>query len=66
MKRFLVMAAVAAMAMAAHAGLASLELRPGENPVAAPAKAVALQAISTNAAGTVTLKKVTRLKLEWE
>lgn len=66
MKRFHMMAVVAVMAMAAHAGLASLELRPGENPVAAPARAVALQAISTNAAGTVTLKKVTRLKLEWE
>ena len=46
--------------------LAVMELRGGENPVASPARTVALQAISTNASGTVTLKKVTRLNLEWE
>ena len=67
----LTMAAIAAaMALGAAqqngCGLAALELKAGENPISAPAKAVALHAISTNATGTVTLQKVTRLKLEWE
>ena len=66
MKRMMVMAAAVCAGCAFAGELATMELRPGENPVAAAGRAVALQAISTNAAGTVTLKKVTRLKLEWE
>ena len=53
------------LALGARGSVAAVEMRSGENTVAAPAKTVALQAISTNEAGTVTLKKVTRLKLEW-
>ena len=71
MKKPVMLAAIgAAMALGAAqqsgSGLGTIELKQGENPVAAPAKAVALQAISTNAAGTVMLQKVTRLELEWE
>lgn len=71
MKKTVMLAAIgAAMALGAAqqsgSGLGTIELKQGENPVAAPAKAVALQAISTNAAGTVMLQKVTRLELEWE
>ena len=66
MKRMMTMAAAMCAACAMAGELATMELAAGENPVAAAARGVALQAISTNASGTVTLKKVTRMKLEWD
>ena len=66
MKRMMTMAAAMCAACAMAGELATMELRAGENQVAAAARAVALQAVSTNASGTVTMKKVTKLKLEWE
>ena len=69
MKKFILTAAVAILASAAWAvlmsSLQSIELKAGVNNVPVPSQAVALHAISTNASGTVTLKKVTQLSYSW-
>ena len=69
MKKFILTAAVAILASAAWAvlmsSLRSVDLKAGVNNVPVPSQAVALHAISTNASGTVTLKKVTQLSYSW-
>ena len=57
--------AVALFALGAVAELASVGLKTGNNAVPAPCRAVMLHAISTNASGTVTLKKVSSYSLAW-
>lgn len=66
MKRLLSTVCLAAFAtFGARAELASVELGAGVNAVPSPSRALMLHAISTNAAGTVTLKKVTALDYVW-
>ena len=57
-----------AMAVACGGVLAALtgvELKKGANGAPGPCRAVAAQAVSTNASGTVALKRVTPLVVEW-
>ena len=65
MKKLMILAASAAFAAGAFAELASVSLESGDNSVPAPCRAVMLHAISTNASGTVVLKKVSSLSLSW-
>ena len=57
------------LALAANAlrleSLSSVSLTAGDNLVPAPCSGVMLHAISTNASGTVVLKKVTALSITW-
>ena len=55
----------ALFAAVAIGGMASIEVGTGMREVDRPARAVGVQAISTNASGTVTIKKVTPLVVEW-
>ena len=64
MKKIMMIALVAFAAASAHA-LDAVELKEGDNAVQTPAQAVMLHAISTNASGTVVLKKVTALSISW-
>ena len=57
--------AVALFALGAVAELASVGLKTGDNAVPAPCRAVMLHAVSTNASGTVTLKKVSSVSYSW-
>ncbi|MBR2839301.1 MAG: hypothetical protein IKE55_10985 [Kiritimatiellae bacterium] len=66
MKKLMILAAVAAVAWVAFAELASVSLESGDNSVPAPCRAVMLHAISTNASGTVTLKKVSSMSYSWQ
>ncbi len=69
MKKIAIVALVAFAAASAYAvradRLVAVQLKEGDNNIPAPAQAVALHAISTNATGTVVLKKVTALALTW-
>ena len=64
MKKIMMIALVACAAASAHA-LDAVELKEGDNAIQTPAQAVMLHAISTNASGTVVLKKVTALSISW-
>ena len=64
-KAILTVAAAAFAAGMARGELASVELAPGETPVTAAWRGVMVHAISTNAAGTVTLKRISRHAVEW-
>ena len=66
MKKLLLTVCLAALSsFGAKAELASVSLEAGDNAIPAPCRAVLLHAISTNASGTVTLKKVSSLSLSW-
>lgn len=68
MKKLLVLAALGAVFAVcdmAFGGLTFVNLRKGDVAVEGPAKGVAVQAVSTNASGTVTLKRVTPLTETW-
>ena len=66
MKKLLLTVCLAAFAsIGARAELASVSLEAGDNAVPAPCRAVMVHAISTNASGTVTLKKVSSFSLAW-
>lgn len=64
MKKIMMIALAAFAAASAHA-LDAVELKEGDNAIQTPAQAVMLHAISTNASGTVVLKKVTALSITW-
>jgi hypothetical protein len=66
MKKLMILAASAAFAAGAFAELASVSLEAGDNTVPSPCRAVMLHAISTNASGTVTLKKVSSMSYSWQ
>ena len=57
--------AIAVMCGGVLAAVTGLEIKKGANDAPAPCRAVAAQAISTNASGTVTLKRITPLTVEW-
>lgn len=67
MKKATILAVFAAAAALALHGesLSAVDLAEGECPLPVPSRAVMLHAISTNATGTVTLKKVTTLAYSW-
>ena len=66
MKRQTTILATAALAaFCAGAELASVRLEAGDNAVPAPCRAVMVHAVSTNASGTVTLKKVSSFSHTW-
>lgn len=66
MKKLMLTVCLAAFAsFGAMARLASFGLEAGDNAVPAPCRAVMLHAISTNASGTVTLKKVSEHSVSW-
>ena len=66
MKRLItILAAAVLTAFCARAELASVSLEAGDNAIPAPCRAVLLHAISTNASGTVTLKKVSSFSIAW-
>ena len=68
MKKLLVLAALGAVFAVcdmAFGGLTFVNLKKGDVAVQGPAKGVAVQAVSTNASGTVTLKRVTPLTETW-
>ncbi len=64
-KLLLTVCLVAFASIGARAELASVSLEAGDNAVPAPCRAVMVHAISTNASGTVTLKKVSSFSLAW-
>lgn len=61
----LMMILAACASIAACAEMSAVELKAGDNSVPTPARGIMLHAVSTNASGTVTLKKVTTLALSW-
>ncbi len=61
----LMMILAACASFAACAEMNAVELSAGDNPVPTPSRGILLHAISTNASGTVALKKVTTLALSW-
>ena len=61
----LMMILAACASFAACAEMSAVELKAGDNSVPTPARGIMLHAVSTNASGTVTLKKVTTLALSW-
>ena len=66
MKKLLLIVCLAAFAsFGARAELASVSLEAGDNAVPAPCRAVMIHAISTNASGTVTLKRVSSYSHTW-
>lgn len=66
MKKLLLIVCLAAFSsFGARAELASVGIEAGDNAVPAPCRAVMLHAISTNATGTVTLKKVSSFSFAW-
>ena len=66
MKKLLYTVCLTAFAsFGARAELASVSLEAGDNAVPAPCRAVMVHAISTNASGTVTLKKVSSFSFAW-
>ena len=66
MKKLLLIVCLAGFSsLGARAELASIQLETGDNAVPAPCRAVLLHAISTNASGTVTLKKVSTMSYTW-
>ena len=65
MKKIIWFCAAAALAASAWAAYDAVPLEIGDNAVPAPCRAVMLHAISTNASGTVTLKKVSSMSYSW-
>lgn len=66
MKKLTMMIVAAAAALALHGeSLSAVDLAEGESNLPVPSRAVMLHAVSTNATGTVTLKKVTTLEYSW-
>ena len=65
MKKILWFCAAAALATSAWAAYDAVPLEIGDNVVPAPCSGVMLHAVSTNASGTVVLKKVTALSITW-
>lgn len=65
MKRTITILAAAMLAASAWAAYEAVRLEAGDNAVPTPCAGVLLHAISTNASGTVTLKKVTALDYSW-
>ena len=66
MKKLLLIVCLAGFSsLGARAKLASVQLEAGNNAVPAPCRALLLHAISTNASGTVTLKKVSSMSYTW-
>ncbi len=57
--------AAAGFSLPSHAELASIDLAAGDNAVPTPCRAVLLHAMSTNASGTVTLKRVASHSVSW-
>lgn len=67
MKRFLSLISIFAFAMAARADFKAVALTSGDNTLLSlPARAVAIQVVSTNAAGTVELVKVATHEMRWK
>jgi hypothetical protein len=64
MKKLAILA-VAVATMAASAVLVDIEVRKGDTAPLGAGRAIAFQAISTNKTGTVAVKKVTPLEVEW-
>lgn len=65
MKRMITVLAAFMLAASAWAAYDAVPLEAGDNIVPAPCSGVMLHAISTNASGTVVLKKVTALSITW-
>lgn len=65
MKKIIWFCAAAALAASAWADYGAVPLEVGDNAVPAPCAGVMLHAVSTNASGTVVLKKVTALSVTW-
>ena len=65
MKKIIWFCAAAALAASALAEYDAVQLEAGDNVVPAPCSGVMLHAVSTNASGTVVLKKVTALSITW-
>ena len=67
MKRLLTFISILTFATAARAEFTSVALTSGDNPLLSlPARAVAIQVVSTNATGTVELVKVATHEMRWE
>ena len=66
MKRLALLISLFAFAAAARAELTSVAITSGDNPLlGSPARAVAVQAVSTNLTGTLTLARVSELVTRW-
>ena len=65
MKRMITVLAAFMLAASAWAAYDAVQLDAGDNLIPAPCSGVMLHAISTNASGTVVLKKVTALSITW-
>lgn len=66
MKHFLSLISILAFAAAARAGYTSVAVSPGDNLLLSlPARAVAIQAVSTNSSGTVKLDRITPYVYRW-
>ncbi len=65
MKKIIWFCAAAALAVSAWAAYDAVPLGSGDNAVPTPCAGVMLHAVSTNASGTVVLKKVTALSITW-
>ena len=67
MKHLLALISILTFATAARAEFTSVALTSGDNPLLSlPARAVAIQVVSTNATGTVELVKVATHEMRWE
>ena len=67
MKRLLTFISILAFAAAARAGYTSVAVSPGDNLLLSlPARAVAIQAVSTNLNGTISLVKVATHETRWK
>lgn len=65
MKKLALVAAFAACAISASAEMLSVNLDSGDVQAPTPARAVCVQAASTNLSGTLVVKKVTPITLRW-
>jgi hypothetical protein len=69
MKKKVLLCGILAAAMLAaghaHAAISAIEIAAGDTAPLAAGRAIAFQAISTNKTGTVAVKKVTPLEVEW-
>ena len=66
MKHILSLISILAFAAAARAEFTSVAITSGDNPISAlPARAVAIETVSTNASGTVKIEKITPLTVRW-
>ncbi len=69
MKKKVLLCGILAAAMLAaghaHAAISAIEIAAGDTAPLAAGRAIAFQAMSTNKTGTVAIKKVTPLEVEW-